>query len=80
MVRVGDEYRSVMTKVNFGFPDYWRIFKKYGPRLPLTYFLEAHLFDLIHKTNTQTWLPKDCYPKLKTLAIRQLPQLFWRLT
>lgn len=60
-MRVGNEHHSVMIKVNFGLPDYWRMFKKYGPRLPLAYFLEAHLFDLIHKTNTHMWLPKDCY-------------------
>ena len=46
---------------NFGWLDYWRMFLKRGIRLPLNYFLNAHLFDLIHKTDTHTWLPKELY-------------------
>lgn len=45
----------------FGARDYLRMFKKRGLRLPVSYFLNAHLFDLVHKTDTHTWVPKETY-------------------
>nr|WP_315194007.1 methyltransferase domain-containing protein [uncultured Aquabacterium sp.] len=45
----------------FGPIDYWRMLVKRGMRLPINYFLNAHLFDLIHKTDTHTWLPKEAH-------------------
>lgn len=45
----------------FGPIDYWRMLLKRGMRLPINYFLNAHLFDLIHKTDTHTWLPKEAH-------------------
>lgn len=48
------------TKI-FGPIDYWRMLVKRGIRLPVNYFLDAHLFDLIHKTDTHTWLPKEAH-------------------
>jgi len=47
--------------MKFGFRDYFRMWKKRGFRLPLTYFFQTHLFDLIHHTDTHIWLPKDKY-------------------
>jgi hypothetical protein len=41
----------------FGLLDYWKMLKKRGPRLPLAYFAEAHLFDIINKTDTHRWIP-----------------------
>ena len=37
------------------------MFRKRGLRLPVSYFLNAHLFDLVHKTDTHTWVPKETY-------------------
>ena len=45
----------------FGARDYWRMFRKRGIRLPISYFLNAHLFDIVHKTDTHTWVPKEKY-------------------
>lgn len=45
----------------FGLIDYWRMLVKRGIRLPIRYFLDAHLFDLIHQTDTHTWLPKEAH-------------------
>jgi SAM-dependent methyltransferase len=50
-----------MDRVVFDLSDYLRMFRKYGLRLPFNYFINAHLFDLIHRTDTHTWLPKHCY-------------------
>ncbi len=43
----------------FGIKDYWNMFRKRGLRLPINYFLNAHLFDIMHRTDTHTWLPKE---------------------
>ena len=43
--------------------NYWRMYKARGLKLPFYYFFQAHLFDLLHKTDTHTWLPKDSYPE-----------------
>lgn len=48
-------------KNSFGLLDYLRMFLKRGVRLPTYYFINAHLFDLIHKTDTHAWLSKDFY-------------------
>jgi len=37
------------------------MYKAGGIKLPLYYFSQSHLFDLIHKTNTHTWLLKENY-------------------
>ena len=48
-----------IKKISFGSSDYWRMFLKRGFRLPIYYFLNAHLFDLINKTDTHIWHPKE---------------------
>ena len=45
--------------MKFGFNDYFIMWKKKGIRLPLAYFFQTHLFDLIHRTDTHIWLPKE---------------------
>ena len=47
--------------MKFGFIDYFRMWKKRGIRLPLAYFFQTHLFDIIHHTDTHIWLPKEKY-------------------
>ena len=44
-----------------GLDDYWRMFKARGLRLPPTYFLNTHLFDLLHGTDTSFWLPRAAH-------------------
>lgn len=50
---------TVDSQHSFGLKDYWKMFRKRGFRLPLYYFLNAHLFDIVHHTDTHTWLPKE---------------------
>jgi len=50
----------------FGLIDYWRMLKKRGARLPISYFFNAHLFDLVYRTDTHVWLPKDSYTQRPT--------------
>lgn len=45
----------------FGLGDYVRMFCKRGIKLPWFYFLNAHLFDLQHQTDTHFWLRKEHY-------------------
>ena len=47
--------------MDFGLKDYFSMFKKRGVRLPIYYFFEAHLFDLLNGTDTHVWLPKEHY-------------------
>lgn len=47
--------------MKFGLNDYFRMWKKRGIRLPISYFFQTHLFDIIHHTDTHTWLPKEKY-------------------
>ena len=47
--------------MKFGLNDYFLMYKTWGIRLPIYYFFEAHLFDLIHGTDTHVWLPKENY-------------------
>lgn len=52
--------------MKFGLNDYVMMFKKRGIRLPLTYYFQNHLFDIINNTDTHVWLPKIEYnEKLK---------------
>ena len=44
-----------------GWRDYWRMFKARGWALPVTYFRENHLFDILRKTETHSWLPEQHY-------------------
>jgi SAM-dependent methyltransferase len=37
------------------------MYKMRGIRLPVNYFLENHLFDILNRTNTHRWLPVDDY-------------------
>jgi hypothetical protein len=46
---------------NINLQDYWKMTKSRGLRLPIKYFVENHLFDIIHKTDTHRWLPKNNY-------------------
>jgi SAM-dependent methyltransferase len=43
----------------FGLGDYWKMFKARGLKLPLTYFFQAQLFDLLRGTDTHDWLQKQ---------------------
>lgn len=45
----------------FGLKNYFFMWKKRGFRLPIYYFLQTHLFDLIYRTDTHIWLPKENY-------------------
>lgn len=45
----------------FGVKDYFLMWKKRGLRLPIYYFLQTHLFDLIYRTDTHIWLPKESF-------------------
>ena len=47
--------------MKFGFNDYLNMFKKRGIRLAATYFFQTHLFDILNKTDTHIWLPKEKY-------------------
>ncbi len=47
--------------MTFGFNDYFKMWKKRGIRLPISYFFQTHLFDLVHRTNTHIWLPREEY-------------------
>lgn len=38
----------------FGAADYWRMYKTRGIKLPVNYFFQAHLFDLVHGTDTHS--------------------------
>jgi SAM-dependent methyltransferase len=49
---------GLSTKMDFGFIDYWRMYKSRGVRLPLLYFWQCHLFDLRYKVDTHVWLPR----------------------
>ncbi|GGY27970.1 class I SAM-dependent methyltransferase [Paludibacterium paludis] len=42
-----------------GMMDYWRMLRAKGPRTPVMYFFQSHLFDLLNGTDTHTWLPKE---------------------
>tara|TARA_Y200000002_G_scaffold383102_1_gene403227 strand:- start:7379 stop:8053 length:675 start_codon:yes stop_codon:yes gene_type:complete len=39
--------------------DYWRMYKSKGFRLPIYFFLETHLFDILYKTDTHKLINKD---------------------
>ena len=41
--------------------NYWMMFSSRGLRLPISYFFECHLFDIIHRSDTHNWLPKEAY-------------------
>lgn len=45
--------------MKFGLNDYVMMFKKRGVRLPINYFFQNHLFDLINNVDTHVWLPKS---------------------
>jgi SAM-dependent methyltransferase len=45
--------------MKFGLKDYFLMYKKYGIRLPISYFFQTHIFDLINGTDTHVWLPKE---------------------
>lgn len=44
---------------SFGLSDYWRMLLARGPRMPWRYFREAHLFDLVHGTDTHERVTLD---------------------
>lgn len=43
----------------FGLKDYWNMLKHRGPKLPVKYFLENHLFDLLNGVNTHERLTME---------------------
>ena len=47
--------------MKFGLNDYFLMWKKGGIRLPFSYFFQTHLFDLVYRSDTHTWLPKEKY-------------------
>jgi SAM-dependent methyltransferase len=67
---VHDKHKTLKLKTTpgytsagkFGLQDYRRMFKAKGWKLPLHYFLEAHLFDLLYNTDTHHWHPKGLFP------------------
>ena len=50
-----------MVEPEFSFKDYYRMYKSRGLKLPVYYFFENHLFDLLNNTNTHVWIPKTHY-------------------
>ena len=58
-LKMENEQRSGIKRVPFSILNYWRMYKARGARLPFYYFFQAHAFDLIHKTDTHKWLPKE---------------------
>ena len=50
-----------MSKSTFGILDYLRMFRSRGVRLPIAYFFQNHLFDLVSGTDTHQRLPKTDY-------------------
>lgn len=46
-------------KVSFSIKNYWRMYRARGIRLPIYYFFQSHLFDLLYGTDTHKWLPKN---------------------
>ena len=63
---------------SFGIADYSNMAKSRGLRLPLSYFFENHLFDIIYKTDTHKWLPIENYDtKITNLAHGVLYMASW---
>jgi SAM-dependent methyltransferase len=56
-----EKYANSQGVGAIGLRDYWRMLAKRGPRLPLAYFFQLHLFDLINHTDTHRWMPKADY-------------------
>lgn len=54
---VGHGQMTTNRVIKFGLVDYWRMLLKRGPRVPISYFFNAHLFDIINGTDTHIWLP-----------------------
>lgn len=52
---------SEINKIKFGIKDYFLMFKKRGLYLPIYYFFQNHLFDLLHGTDTHILLEKKNY-------------------
>lgn len=48
-----------LNNTEFGFKDYAAMYKAAGFRLPISYFLNNHLFDLLQSTDTHTWVQKE---------------------
>ena len=48
-------------KTDFGIKDYRLMYKKYGIKLPIVYFYENHLFDILNKVDTHKRLTKESY-------------------
>jgi hypothetical protein len=62
----------------FNIQDYLRMYKKWGIKLPFLYFMNCHLYDLIHKTDTHIRLKKSQYTeKIKNLDDATLYQASW---
>ncbi len=57
------------------------MYKKRGIRLPIAYFFQNHLFDLINGTDTHIWLPKEKFThKPKNLKNGVLYMSSWTST
>lgn len=52
---------SKNKNIHFGLKDYFLMYKKRGLRLPIYFFFQTHLFDLMYGTDTHIWLPKKKY-------------------
>lgn len=53
-----DKRERELNSVPFSFVNYWRMLKAKGIKLPIYYFFQAHMFDLLHGVDTHKWLPK----------------------
>jgi len=51
------------NSVPFSFVNYWRMYKAKVIKLPIYYFFQAHIFDLLHGVDTHKWLPKTYLKK-----------------
>jgi hypothetical protein len=47
----------------FDFSDYWNMYRARGAKLALNYFINAHLFDLQHGTDTHQRVPLANFPE-----------------
>lgn len=56
---MADVRRLSPPRPGFGLTDYWRMYAARGIKLPLNYFFQAHAFDLIHGTDTHSWIVKE---------------------
>lgn len=51
--------KSPKDVVKFGFKNYLNMYRSRGIYFAFNYFFNCHLFDILHRTDTHKWLPKQ---------------------